>query len=185
MPDISLPEIHLPDIKLPEGLRDMNRKDIQNAIGDRMPKRSDLPDIDFSNVDLPKAIDDRLTKVEKAIGKMDLPKAIEDRMPKRKRSNPILPLAALLAVGSMFAAAWWLITSPDAMTRVRTSMDRLRYKLTGTETAVQRYDDDADLGSLVQADVETRPSVADETWPESASDLGEMVTAGNGAAHGS
>ena len=97
----------------------------------------------------------------------------------------ILDVIGLKFGFAMFAAAWWLITSPDAMTRVRTSMDRLRYKLTGTETAVQRYDDDADLGSLVQADVETRPSVADETWPESASDLGEMVTAGNGAAHGS
>ena len=51
MPDISLPEIHLPDVKLPEGLRDMNRHDIQNAIGDardsardRMPRRIEMPD---------------------------------------------------------------------------------------------------------------------------------------------
>jgi hypothetical protein len=67
MPDLSFPDIHLPDIKLPDGLRDMNRQDIQTAIGDRMPKRSDMPAIDLSRVDLPKAVEDRLSKVEKAI----------------------------------------------------------------------------------------------------------------------
>ena len=65
MPDLSLPEIRLPDIKLPEGLRDMNRHDIQNAIGDRLPKKIEMPDVDLSKVDLPKALDDRLTKLEK------------------------------------------------------------------------------------------------------------------------
>ena len=182
MPDISLPEIHLPDIKLPEGLRDMNRKDIQSAIGDRMPKRVEMPDIDLSNVELPKAVEDRLNKIEKAISKMDLPKAVESRLPNRKRSNPILPLAAILAIGSMFAAAWWLITSPDAGLRVRTTVDRLRYRMTGEETAVQPYDNDADLGSLVQTGDMDRPSVAAETWPETTSELGDPVMAGNGAA---
>ena len=42
MPDISLPDVHLPDIKLPEGLRDMNRKDIQAALSDRMPKKIEI-----------------------------------------------------------------------------------------------------------------------------------------------
>src|SRR6185295_8121286 len=107
MPDISLPEIHLPDVKLPGGLRDMNRHDIQNAINDRLPKKVEMPDVDLSKIDLPKAVEDRLSQVEKAVNRLDLPKAIEDRMPGRKRSNPILPLAALLAIGSMFAAAWW------------------------------------------------------------------------------
>ena len=184
MPDISLPEIHLPEIKLPDGLRDMNRKDIQNAIGERVPKSIDLPDIDLSRVELPKAIDDRLARIEKAISRMDLPKAVEDRLPRRKRSNPILPLAAILAIGSMFAAAWWLITAPDAGLRVRTTVDRLRYKLSGQDTAIERYDNDADLGSLVETEDRSRPSVANETWPETTPDIGVTVSAGNGAAVG-
>jgi hypothetical protein len=181
MPDLSLPEIHLPDIKLPDGLRDMNRHDIQNAISDRMPKRFEMPDVDLSKVDLPKAVEERLSKVEKAINKIDLPKAVEDRMPGRKRSNPILPLAAILAIGSMFAAAWWLITSPSAATRVRETADRIKARVTGQETGLERYDDDANLGSLLPDPDQTRPSVENATWPDTMADLGETVTAGNGS----
>jgi hypothetical protein len=181
MPDLSLPEIHLPDLKLPEGLRDMNRHDIQNAINDRMPKKIDLPDDDLSKIDLPKAFEDRLGKLESAIDRLDLPKAVEDRMPGRKRRSPIRPLAAILAVGSMFAAAWWLITSPTASLKVRETAERVKARITGRETALERYDDDADLGSLLPTAEEARPAVENETWPESMSDLGETVSAGNGA----
>jgi hypothetical protein len=180
MPDISLPELHLPDIKLPDGLRDMNRQDIQNAISDRMPKKIEMPDVDLSKVDLPKAIEDRLDKVEKAINKLDLPKSVENRLPGRKRTNPILPVAALLAVGSMFAAAWWLITSPTAGDKVRELTDRLKARINGHETGLQRYDDDRDLGSLLPNPEQTRPSVENETWPDTFSELGETVSAGNG-----
>jgi hypothetical protein len=161
MPDLSLPEIHLPDVKLPEGLRDINRQDIQDTIGDRLPKRIELPDIDLS--------------------KVELPKAVADRMPRRKRSNPILPLAAVVAIGSLCAAAWWLITSPTAGIRVRETANRIRAKVTGTETAMERYDDDSHLGSLLPDQAESRPSVAAETWPDSMGDAGTPVTAGNGS----
>ena len=185
MPDLSLPEIHLPDIKLPEGLRDMTRQDIQNAISDRMPKKVELPDVDLSKIELPKAIEDRLNKVEKAINKIDLPKAVENRMPGRKRSNPILPIAALVAVGSMFAAAWWLITSPGASLKIRDVADRIKARITGQETGLQRYDDDADLGSLlpnVDADAgEARPAVESEPSPDTLAEVGETVSAGNGS----
>ena len=181
MPDFSLPEIHLPDVKLPDGLRDMNRHDIQSAISDRMPKRSDMPDIDLSKVDLPKAVEDRLSKIEKAINKLDLPKAVENRMPGRKRTNPILPIAALIAVGSMIAAAWWLITSPTASLKVRDTADRIKARMTGQESGLQRYDNDADLGSLLPEPEQTRPTVENETWPDTFADLGETVTAGNGS----
>lgn len=181
MPDISLPEIHLPDLKLPEGLRDMNRKDIQNAIGDRLPKKIEMPDVDLSKVDLPKAVEDRLNRIEKAINNVDLPKAIEDRMPGRKRTNPILPFAAFLAVGSMIAAAWWLISSPNATTKVRETADRIRARVTGQETGIVRYDDDADLGSLLPDPDQNRPSLEAETWPDTFADLGEAVAAGNGS----
>jgi hypothetical protein len=181
MPDLSLPEIHLRDIKLPDGLRDMNRHDIQNAIGDRLPKRSDLPEVDLSKVELPKAVEERLNKVEKAISKMDLPKVVEKRLPGRKRTNPILPIAAFLAVGSMLAATWWLITSPDATQRVRAAADRVKARIGGRETALERYDDEADLGSLLPNPDQTRPSVENDTWPDTFADVGEAVTAGNGS----
>jgi hypothetical protein len=181
MPELSLPEIRLPEIKLPEGLRNMNRQDIQDAIGDRMPKKIEIPDVDLSRVELPKAVEARLEKVEKAISKLDLPKAVEDRLPRRKRSNPILPLAAILAIGSMFAAAWWLITSPTAVTKVRETADRIRARVSGDETALTRYDNDDDLGSLIPDQAQTRPSVEAETWPDTASDLTASVTAGNGS----
>ncbi|HUQ79033.1 MAG TPA: hypothetical protein VM427_09225 [Patescibacteria group bacterium] len=181
MPDISLPEIHLPDFKLPEGLRDMNRHDIQNAIGDRLPKKVEMPDVDLSKVDLPKAVEDRLNRIEKAINSVELPKAIEDRLPGRKRSNPVLPVAAFLAVGSMIAAAWWLISSPDATSKVRETADRIRARITGKETALVRYDDDADLGSLLPDPGQNRPADAAETWPDTFADLGDTVSAGNGS----
>jgi hypothetical protein len=197
MPDLSLPEVHLPDIKLPEGLRDMNRKDIQAAFSDRMPRRIEMPDIDLSNMQLPKAVDDRLKTVEKRLdaidlSKLELPRAIEDRLPKaiderlphKHRSNPILPIAAVLAVTSTIAAAWWLITSPTAATRVRETADRLWRRMTGQRLDVMPYDDDQNLASLVpdrsQTDV-TRPSTESDAWPDTFSDLGETVRSGNGS----
>jgi hypothetical protein len=181
MPDISLPEIHLPDIKMPEGLRDMNRRDVQNAIGDRLPKKSDMPEIDLSKVELPKAVEARLSQIEKAISNVDVPKAVQDRMPGRKRTNPILPVAALLAVGSMIAAAWWLITSPDAAMKVKDTAYRVRAKITGEEILPVRYDDDGDLGSLLPDPDQTRPSAESDTWPDTFSDLGDTVATGNGS----
>jgi hypothetical protein len=169
MPDITLPEIHLPDVKLPEGLRDMTRQDIQNAIGDRLPRRIEMPDVDLSKVELPKAVESRL------------PKALESRLPNRRRQNPIMPIAALLAIGSLVAAAWWLITSPTAMTRVRETTDRIRARMGGGSTALQPYDNADQLGSLLPNPEQTRPSVEAETWPDTFSDVGENVRSGNGS----
>ena len=181
MPDLSMPEIHLPDFKLPDGLRDMTRHDIQNAISDRMPKKSDLPDLDFSKVDLPKVVEDRLNKIEKAINKLDLPKAVEDRMPGRKRPNRFLPVAAVLAIGAMFAAAWWLISTPAATLKVRQTADRIKARMAGDETGLQRFDDDGHLDSLLPNPDQTRPTLENETWPDTTADLGETVSAGNGS----
>ena len=93
MPEINLPEVKLPDIKLPEGLRDMTRDDLVHAARDvrlprmELPKRVELPDIDFS--------------------KLDLPKPIADRLPGRKRRNPLVPFVGLAIVGAVAAAIWW------------------------------------------------------------------------------
>jgi hypothetical protein len=162
MPEITLPEIHLPDVKLPEGLRDMNRQDIQAAINDRLPRRVELPDVDLS--------------------KIELPKAVEDRLPgRRRRSNPILPVAAFLAIGSLVAAAWWLITSPTAMLRVRETTDRIRSRM-GWTSGMDDAELEDRLDTLVPESADTnRLSIENETWPNTASDLGATVRAGNGA----
>jgi hypothetical protein len=189
MPDITLPEVKLPDIKLPDGLRDMTRKDIQSAINDRIPRKVEMPDVDLSGIQMPKAVEDRLKTVEKRLDSIDfsnvpMPRALEQRLPRRKRPNPILPLAAILAVGSAFAAAWWLITSPTATMRVRETADRLWRRMTGQQLAMTRYDDDRDLASLVpnpsQTDV-TRPSGELDANPDTFSDLGETISVGNGS----
>ena len=163
MPDITLPEIHLPEVKLPEGLRDMSRHDIQSAINDRLPRKIELPDVDLGKVDL---------------SKIDLPKAVEDRLPRRRRSNPILPIAAFLAIGSLVAAAWWLITSPTAMLRVRETADRIRARMGMSE--YESTDAEDRLETLLPESDATRPSVAAETWPDTGNDLSGTVRTGNG-----
>ena len=179
MPDITLPEVKLPDIKLPDGLRDMNRRDIQNALGDRLPNKVEMPDVDLSKVDVPKAVDERLKRVEKWVDSIDLSKtapgkAIDARLNPR-RPNPLLPIAALVAVLSAMAAAVWLITSPTAATRVRDTADRTWRRVTGQNTDLIRRDDDGDLASLLGSSA-ADPIDAD-SWPGTGSDVDGIVGA--------
>ena len=169
MPEIKVPEVKLPEFKLPDGLRDMSREDIVNAAHDiRMPKRSDLPDIDLSKVDL---------------SKIELPKQIADRMPNRKRPNPILPIAGVLAVGAAIAAAWWLFTSSVTGPRIRSAVNDLKARMNGEPHDLVRYDSDVDLGSLV-ADPSSakRSSMSSESYDPSngADDMGDAVAVGPG-----
>jgi hypothetical protein len=94
-----------------------------------LPKRVEMPDIDLS--------------------KFDLPKPIADRLPQRKRSNPILPIAGLVALGAAVAAIWWLFTSAETGPRMRSGLTDLKARLTGQRNDLIRYDDEADLGSLL------------------------------------
>lgn len=169
MPEITLPEVKLPDLKLPDGLRDMSREDIVNAARDvRMPKRSDLPDIDLAKVDL---------------SKIELPKQITDRMPKRNRPNPILPIAGLLAVGAAIAAAWWLITSPITGPRIRSAVKDLKSRMNGEPNDLVRYDSDVDLGSLVSDPSATAENLnATDRYASSngTTDFGDAVAVGPG-----
>ena len=164
MPEINLPEVKLPDFKLPDGLREMSREDIVNAARDvRMPKRSDLPDFDLS--------------------KIELPKQIADRMPNRKRSNPILPIAGLLAVGAAIAAAWWLFTSSVTGPRIRSAVNDLKARMNGEPNDLVRYDSDVDLGSLVaETDDPHRSSMTSHPYETTngIADLGEGVPVGPG-----
>lgn len=129
MAEITFPEVKLPDIKLPEGLREMTRDDIVRAAKDVHLPKFEMPDIDLS--------------------KASLPKAVTDRMPGRRRTNPIVPIAVLVAVGAAIAAAWYLITSPVTGPRIRVAVNDLRSRMTGERTDLVRYDDDHDLGSLL------------------------------------
>jgi hypothetical protein len=174
MPEITMPEVKLPDIKLPEGLREMNKKDIQSALGDRLPKKVEMPDVDLSKVEIPKAVDERLKRVEKWVDSVDLSKttagkALDERMHPRRRPNPLLPIAALIAVLSAMAAAVWLITSPTATTRVRETADRTWRKVTGQNTDLMVRDDDDDLASLLPASSESELQSEASTWVGTAS----------------
>jgi hypothetical protein len=177
MPDITLPEVKLPDIKLPDGLREMNKRDIQSALGDRLPKKVEMPDVDLSKVEIPRAVDDRLKRVEKWVDSIDLSKtaagkAVDERLHPR-RANPLLPIAALIAVLSAMAAAVWLITSPTAAVRVRETADRTWRKVTGQQLDLMVRDDDGDLASLLDASSETG-SLGAARWTGSASGTGEI-----------
>ena len=138
MREITLPEINLPDFKVPEGLREMSRDDIVQAA-----REVRLPEIDLS--------------------KIDLPAPIADRLPGRRRSNPLIPIAVFAAIAATMAAAWWLITSPVTGPRARHLAHGLKSRLTGQRTDLIRYDDDADLGSLVSNNGATGSAFTTET----------------------
>ena len=155
MPEITLPEVKLPEIKIPDGLREMTRDDIVHAAKDvKLPKQIKLPDIDLS--------------------KVDLPDAIEDRMPGRRRTNPILPLLALTVVGLVVVAAWWLFTSATTGPRVRRAVDDLRTKMQGEPSDLVRYDNESDLGSLLQQQGDEPRNQAYATEPFGTADVGDM-----------
>lgn len=167
MPEINFPEVKLPDFKLPDAFRDMSRDDIVNAAKDvRMPKMPDMSEFEMPKVDL---------------SKVELPKQIADRMPGRKRPNPLLPVAGFVAIGAAIAAAWWLVTSPVTGPRVRSAINDLKSRVTGESKDLVRYDDEADLGSLLTDSPDAKRSSIETdgyTSTDSLSDLDDGVPAG-------
>jgi hypothetical protein len=173
MREITMPEVKLPDIKLPEGLREMSRDDIVQAAHDvrsnvRMPRKIDMPDIDLSKVDL---------------SKIELPKQISDRLPRRRRSNPLLPIAGIVALGAMIAGVWWLFTSSMTGPRVRAAVNDLKQRVTGDSTDLVRYDDDGNLASVLSDAGDGRSAMDSEPFTSTAdlSDLSNGVPAGHTA----
>ena len=167
MPEINLPEVKLPDIKLPEGLRDMSREDIVNAARDvRMPTMADLPDIDLS--------------------KLELPDMIADRMPNRRRQNRLLPIAVVAGVGAAIAAAWWLVTSSVTGPRIRSAVSDLKSRVTGESNNLVRYDNEADLGSLLADNADANGSATPSSSYDATkmSGLGEGLPVGSGEPEG-
>jgi hypothetical protein len=180
MREIVMPEVKLPDIKLPEGLREMSRDDIVQAAQDarsnmHMPRRIDLPDSDLSKVDLSKV---DLSRID--LSKVELPKQISDRLPRRRRSNPLLPIAGIVALGAMIAGVWWLFTSSMTGPRVRSAVNDLKQRVTGDSTDIVRYDDDRNLESVLSDGGNGRSAMSSElnSKTDSLSDLNNGVPAG-------
>jgi hypothetical protein len=183
MREITMPEVKLPDIKLPEGLREMSRNDIVQAAHDvrtnvHLPRKIDVPDIDLSKVDLSKV---DLSKID--LSKVELPKQIADRLPRRRRPNPLLPIAGIVAIGAMIAGIWWLFTSSVTGPRVRSAVNDLKQRVRGDSTDVVRYDDDRSLESVLSDAGNGRSAMGSELYSatDSLSDLNNGVPAGQTA----
>jgi hypothetical protein len=168
MREITMPEVKLPDIKLPDGLREMSRDDIVHAAQNLripnvdLPSRLELPDIDLSKVELPR----RLT----------------DRLPGRRRANPMLPIAGIVALGAAIAGVWWLFTSSLTGPRLRSAVKDLRQRVTGERSGLVRYDNEQDLESLLADGGNGHSSMGSEPWPTSTvpADAGNGVPVGPG-----
>jgi hypothetical protein len=171
MREIVMPELKLPDIKLPEGLREMSRDDIVQAAHDlripSIPRKIEMPDIDLSRIDL---------------SKVELPKQVRDRLPRRRRSNPLLPIAGIVALGAVIAGAWWLFTSSMTGPRVRSAVKDLKQRVTGESNDVVRYDNEDNLGSLLTHAGDGRSAMGSEPYSSTAdlSDLTNGVPVGPG-----
>lgn len=129
MPDISFPEVHLPDFKLPEGLRDMNREDIQKAMSDvRLPK-----------IDLPRRSD-----ISKELAK-ELAKAgrdIDKALPRRAAPSP-LPFVFFGMLAGLFIG-WFLASSTVTGPRIGGAVDEVRGRVAKWRENTANGDDDYD-----------------------------------------
>jgi hypothetical protein len=176
MREITMPEVKLRDIRLPEGLREMSRDDIVQAAHDvrssmHMPKKIDMPDIDLSKVDL--------SRID--LSKVELPRQLTDRLPQRRRRNPLLPIAGVLAVGAMIAGVWFLFTSSLTGPRVRSAVSDLKQRVTGERTDLVRYDQEEHLDSLLADAGEGRSTMGSKPHSTVAKS-GPNGTAPNGTA---
>jgi hypothetical protein len=136
-----------------------------------------LPELKLPDIRLPEGLREMTRDdIVHAAKDLHLPKQVTDRIPGRRRVNPIVPIAAVLAVAAAFAAAWYLITSPVTGPRIRVAVNDLRSRVTGARTDLVRYDDDQDLGSLLplQADDTPTPAGNGTTPPGLATDPHEM-----------
>lgn len=153
MPDISFPELKLPDIKLPEGLRDMNREDIQKAI----------PDVRFPRFSLPKRSDvsKELAKAGKDIEKAG--KGLDKALPRRSAPSPV-PLMLLGIVAGLVAGVF-LATSSTTGPKIGSLVDELRGRIDRWRMSMNTKDDefDSEVGAYpdaLRAPIESEPFAA-------------------------
>jgi hypothetical protein len=125
MPDISLPEVRLPDFRLPEGLRDMNREDIQKA----------MPDVRMPRFELPKRSD---VSKELAKASRDLDKAL----PRRAAPSP-LPFVFFGMLAGLFIG-WFLASSTVTGPRIGSAVDEVRGRVAKWRTSDSGMDDEYD-----------------------------------------
>lgn len=156
MPDISFPEVHLPDLKLPQGLRDMNREDIQKSISDVRPK-----------IDLPKSkdISRELAKATKQLEKAG--RGIEKNLPRRSGPSP-LPFV-IFGMLSGLVVGWLLASSPATGPRISSLVDEIKTRVDRWRTAAMS---DAEAGS--------EPATYRDTYAGAMSDAQTSVGVGPG-----
>ncbi|MFL5679070.1 MAG: hypothetical protein ACJ77B_00545 [Chloroflexota bacterium] len=149
MPDISFPEVRLPEFKLPEGLREMNREDIQKAI----------PEVHLPSITLPKRgdVSKELAKAAKEIDKAG--KELDKALPRRAAPSPI-PFVVLGVLAGLFAG-WFLATSPTTAPRIGSLMDGLRARIDSWRNGSDLDDEDLELGSSVYPEALRQPLQAD------------------------
>jgi hypothetical protein len=123
MPDISLPEVHLPDFRLPEGLRDMNREDIQRA----------MPDVRLPRLELPKR-----PSLSKELAKAG--KEIDRALPRGATPSP-LPFVFFGILAGVFIG-WFLASSTVTGPRIGGLVDEIRGRVTRWRSS-EPADDDA------------------------------------------
>jgi len=161
MPDISLPEVHLPDFKLPEGLRDMNREDIQKA----------MPDVRLPKFDLPKRSD-----ISKELAKAgrDIDKAI----PRRAAPSP-LPFVIFGMLAGLFIG-WFLASSTVTGPRIGGAVDEVRGRVAKWRANGSGDDDEYDSQPAAFPDALRAPGGSDP-YAANLSERGTGVGVGPGA----
>ncbi|TMC63931.1 MAG: hypothetical protein E6J17_04295 [Chloroflexi bacterium] len=125
MPDISLPEVHLPDFKLPEGLRDMNREDIQKA----------MPDVRLPKIDLPKR-----SEISKELAKAS--REVDKALPRRSAPSP-LPFVFFGMLAGLFIG-WFLASSTVTGPRIGGAVDEVRGRVAKWRASDAGEEDDYD-----------------------------------------
>jgi hypothetical protein len=155
MPEISFPDVRLPDIKLPEGLRDMNRDDIQKAV----------PEVRFPRFSMPRRSDvsKQLAKAGKEIEKAG--KGLDDALPKRSAPSPVpfvlFGIVAGLVVGVLLA------TSSATGPRIGGLIDELRGRIDRWRTGMGGSDDfESEAGTYpdaLRSPIQTEPYSATMT----------------------
>jgi hypothetical protein len=170
MPDISFPEVRLPELKLPDGLREMNREDIQKAI----------PEVHLPSISLPKRgdVSKELAKAAKEIDKAG--KELDKALPRRAGPSPI-PFVVLGVLAGLFAG-WFLATSPTTAPRIGTLMDGLRGRIDRWRNGSAIDDDDLELGSNVYPDALRQPLQADTMSTSVGGGMTSGVAVGPGGA---
>jgi hypothetical protein len=141
MPDISLPEVRLPDFKLPEGLRDMNREDIQKA----------MPDVRLPKLELLKRSD-----VSKELAKAS--RDLEKTLPRRAAPSP-LPFVFFGMLAGLFIG-WFLASSAVTGPRIGGVVDEVRGRVAKWR-ASDAEDEDYDSRTAAYPDALRAPGATD------------------------